>query len=258
MYYRQRDDKTRAVSFMISHLHEDEKKRQRELFEGPLFTPILERQLAADAFGLSLCLTWMAAKEHRLLHNVYTQMRGLVLDLGCGTGRRLNRLAAEWNIHGIGLDIALRQLRENTLHNPFHHFYINGDVEKTPFRSESFELVICTDVLEHVPSPERCILETARLLSPEGIAFFYTNSSRQEGTLPDILRRLTRGKLGSDHGHAGEHHPEMFLSPEQFVCLCRNADLEVMEPRILHILCRLTHDGYLDCCKTFRKVRALS
>ena len=102
-------------------------------------------------------------------------------------------------------------------------------MEKTPFRSESFELVICTDVLEHVPSPERCILETARLLSPEGIAFFYTNSSRQEGTLPDILRRLTRGKLGSDHGHAGEHHPEMFLSPEQFVCLCRDADLEVME-----------------------------
>lgn len=229
MYYRQRDDKTRAVSFMISHIHEDEKIRQRELFEGPLFTPILERQLAADAFGLSLCLTWMAAKEHRLLHNVYTQMRGLVLDLGCGTGRRLNRLAAEWNIHGIGLDIALRQLRENTLHNPFHHFYINGDVEKTPFRSESFELVICMDVLEHVPSPQRCILETARLLTPEGIAFFYTNSSRQEGTLPDILRRLTKGKLGSDHGHAGEHHPEMFLSPEQFVCLCRDADLEVME-----------------------------
>lgn len=45
---------------------------------------------------------------------------------------------------------------------------INGVGEALPFADESFELVTCWDVLEHVQDPERLISEIARVLRPGG------------------------------------------------------------------------------------------
>jgi len=53
-----------------------------------------------------------------------------------------------------------------------HHYgkidYV-GDITTIPVEDDHFDCVICTEVLEHIPEPERAIKEFARILKREGI-----------------------------------------------------------------------------------------
>ena len=42
-----------------------------------------------------------------------------------------------------------------------------------PFESDSFDVVISTEVLEHVPNPDAYLIEVKRVLKPGGIFFYY-------------------------------------------------------------------------------------
>ena len=45
------------------------------------------------------------------------------------------------------------------------------DVSNMPYRDNSLDLVICNNVLEHIPTPERAVDEIRRCLRPEGNLF---------------------------------------------------------------------------------------
>lgn len=47
-----------------------------------------------------------------------------------------------------------------------------ADIENLPFEDESVEAVVCADVIEHVPNPQKAFTEVARVLSKDGTAFF--------------------------------------------------------------------------------------
>lgn len=48
------------------------------------------------------------------------------------------------------------------------------DIEDLPFDDDSFDLVICNHVLEHVPNPERSLAEFRRCLQPGGVLIAQT------------------------------------------------------------------------------------
>jgi SAM-dependent methyltransferase len=45
---------------------------------------------------------------------------------------------------------------------------IISKIEEMPIDNESFDAVLCTEVLEHIPNPETAIKEMARVIKPEG------------------------------------------------------------------------------------------
>jgi SAM-dependent methyltransferase len=71
------------------------------------------------------------------------------------------------------------------------------DLQALPFKDESFDVVVHSDTLEHVPDPIRALRECHRVLTVGGSCLF---------TVPLVAERLTRNREGlpaSYHGRAG-------------------------------------------------------
>ena len=68
---------------------------------------------------------------------------GAVLDIGCGSSRIIGSLP-----RAVGLDLALNKLRYLRKTNSR---LVNASIFALPFRAGSFDFVICSEVIEHVP-----------------------------------------------------------------------------------------------------------
>ena len=124
------------------------------------------------------------AIHKRLLTKVELSANANVLDLGCGTGRLLNRLANQFpEITGTGLDLSpqmLRVARQNNRHRP-RLIYLEGNAENLPFVEGQFDAVFNTISFLHYPQPDQVLKEVARVLSPGGkfylVDITFNNSS---------------------------------------------------------------------------------
>lgn len=87
-----------------------------------------------------------------------------MLDAGCGTGLNLASLPAG----SVGIDLNPRNLELVRRRLP-HQVAVEGDIEDMPFNDGSFGTVVCTEVLEHVPYPEKALSEIGRVLRPGGV-----------------------------------------------------------------------------------------
>lgn len=87
-----------------------------------------------------------------------------VLDIGCGN-KPFEKIFAEKNTcEFIGID-----------NNPNSKAdFIQDITEPLPFKSYSFDLVILSEVLEHIPEPLKVINEIIRILKNDGILFMST------------------------------------------------------------------------------------
>jgi SAM-dependent methyltransferase len=84
--------------------------------------------------------------------------------------------------------------------------YPKFDMLDLAIESESYDLVVHSDTLEHVPNPERGLSECRRVLRDNGKCIF---------TVPIIVDRMTRSRDGlapSYHGQSG------VLANDQVVC----------------------------------------
>ncbi len=85
-----------------------------------------------------------------------------VLDVGCGDGYLLDRLASRGFRNTFGVDLA--QSRLDFASRCFlNRKLVQSDVVDLPFADEAFDVVTCVEVLEHVPDPDRSLVELARV-----------------------------------------------------------------------------------------------
>ncbi len=93
-----------------------------------------------------------------------------ILDLGCGDGfyiHLLTQLPVNLDITGFDYDdIVLKNARKNIGNNKIK--LISGTAEKTPFKNESFNKIIMTEVLEHVGDDKKAMKEVHRILKKNG------------------------------------------------------------------------------------------
>ncbi|MDB9465811.1 class I SAM-dependent methyltransferase [Dolichospermum circinale] len=152
------------------------------------------------------------AIHKRLLSQVELSANANVLDLGCGTGRLLNRLANQFpEITGTGLDLSpqmLRVARQNNRHRP-RLIYLEGNAENLPFVEGQFNAVFNTISFLHYPQPDQVLKEVARVLSPGGkfylVDITFNNSSSCQITphSPTAVRfysQKQREEMGNNAG----------------------------------------------------------
>ena len=87
-----------------------------------------------------------------------------LLDAGCGEGEALARLGDRMPERTAAVDldpdaVALTQYRLPRVDVSRH------SIDALPFEDDSFDLVLCLEVLEHVPEPSLALAELARVCS---------------------------------------------------------------------------------------------
>jgi SAM-dependent methyltransferase len=99
-----------------------------------------------------------------------------VLDAGCGKGRHLHEAYKCSGVKVVGLDRKredvtearnmIRLLEKVGEGGEGAWGVLEGDITRLPFADDSFDVVICSEVLEHIPDEAKAIEEIARVLKP--------------------------------------------------------------------------------------------
>lgn len=151
-----------------------------------------------------------------------------VLDVGCGGGLLSEGMAA------LGADVTGIDLSEKALGVAKLHLLESGrqvDYQKTAVESladaqpNSFDVVTCLEMLEHVPTPASVIKACSSLLKPGGEAFFSTLNRN----LKSYLMAVVGAEYLLNMLPKGTHDYAKFIKPSELKRWCDNARLNVVE-----------------------------
>jgi 2-polyprenyl-6-hydroxyphenyl methylase/3-demethylubiquinone-9 3-methyltransferase len=144
-----------------------------------------------------------------------------VLDIGCGGGYLAEAFAAD-GFQVTGVDPAANSIaaaRRHAAETGLQIQYEVGRGEYLPFGDETFDIVCCCDVLEHVDDVGQVVREAARTLKPGGV-FFYDTVNRT------LRSKLVLIKVWQDWNFGGFAAPNMhvwrkFLKPVELTAHLR-------------------------------------
>jgi SAM-dependent methyltransferase len=108
---------------------------------------------------------------------------GRVLDAGAGEGR-FRRLFSQAQY--VGVDLAVGDVLWD-----YSSLDVNADLLALPFRDRAFDLVVNTQVLEHVREPKVILLEIFRVLKPGGRLLLTAPQGWDEHQAPHDYFRFT-------------------------------------------------------------------
>lgn len=116
-------------------------------------------------------------RQRRELRTMYigSGAPGRLLEVGCGSGRFLNRMRkAGWAVDGIDFDpVAAARVEEK-----FGIPVAVGSLPELGYREGSYDVVAMSQVIEHVPDPVALLKECRRVLRPGGRLVLSTPNAR--------------------------------------------------------------------------------
>ncbi len=160
----------------------------------------------------------MSGLRQRYLLKVIGPINGKsILDIGCASGYFGRQLKLK-NNRVIGIDISLPAIKKakKVLDRAY---CLDVEASPLPFK-EKFDLIILTEVLEHLFQPEQTIKRLLRFLKPRGQIVISTPNI---SFLPHRLRFLMGKFTYSDQGVFDVSHIHFFnySSLKQILKLCR-------------------------------------
>ena len=154
-----------------------------------------------------------------------------VLDVGCGGGI-LSDAMARMGANVTGIDLATKALRVAQLHaietkTPdvvYREISVETLAQQQP---QSFDVVTCMEMLEHVPDPASVVRACAALVKPGGWVFFSTlNRSPKSFLLAIVGAEYVLGLLPR-----GTHEYAKMIRPSELASYSRESDLDLRHTR---------------------------
>jgi ubiquinone/menaquinone biosynthesis C-methylase UbiE len=178
----------------------------------------------------------------------------ITLDAGCGNGRH------SWEVYNrnhsfiVAFDLDAVSVKRNKymldslekqkeVTSSYH--LLMADVTKLPFKSGSFNRVICSEVLEHIPEDKIAVAELVRVLTDEGAIGISVPHHFAES----ICWKLSKDYYGFPGGHIRNYKTGQLLD------LVDDAGLSVYAVRHKHAL----HSFYwiMRCIFGIKKEKAM-
>ncbi|NEQ45229.1 MAG: class I SAM-dependent methyltransferase [Leptolyngbya sp. SIOISBB] len=127
--------------------------------------------LWAPIYDALLPSVFYQAVHIRLLEFVTLPLHAHVLDIGCGTGKLLNRVVQHWPmVTGTGLDFSPAMVTQARQRTPYADRlqFVEGNVTDAQFAFQTFDAVFCCISFLHYPEPLAALQAIAPVLKPSG------------------------------------------------------------------------------------------
>lgn len=150
-----------------------------------------------------------------------------VLDVGCGGGFSCELLAMRGAI-ATGIDQSSNCIAKAQKHAAMRQLaiaYQHGCAESLPYLDNSFDVVLCVDVLEHVANLQQTLWEIHRVLKPGGTFCFDTINRTLKSRLimiwllEDLLREIP----------CGIHDWQKFILPKELIHMMQRIGFQEIE-----------------------------
>lgn len=161
--------------------------------------------------------------------NQFVELSGKkVLDVGCGGGVFSESMAAN-GAEVTAIDLAEESLEVAKLHlyESNHSInYKNQSVEDFAVENESsFDVIVCMEMLEHVPDPQSIVDACAKILKPGGWLFLSTiNRSSKAMVMGIFVAEHVMGLVPK-----GTHHFDQLIKPSELSKGVETAGLTVKD-----------------------------
>ncbi len=158
-----------------------------------------------------------------------------ILDLGCGEGRHTWVVCKQIKCHVIGLDLDKTSLDKGRLvlwqldeqgENKGEWLLTRGSILKLPFKDNTFDKIICSEVLEHIPNDNQGIKEIVRVLKDDGLLAV---------SVPSYLPEAICWKLSEEYHNNPGGHIRIYKSKELQSKL-QQSNLDIYAVRHKHAL----------------------
>jgi 2-polyprenyl-6-hydroxyphenyl methylase/3-demethylubiquinone-9 3-methyltransferase len=196
-------------------------------------------QSEIDKFSALAHRWWDPTSEFKPLHAInplrlgwiesITSLAGKkVLDVGCGGGILAESLSKAGGIV-TGIDLSNKALKVAELHqlesNTSVQYRSISAEDLAKQEPETYDVVTCMEMLEHVPDPSSVVQACANLCKPGGSIFFSTLNRNPKSYLFAIIGAEYILKLLPK----GTHEYDKFIKPSELAGFTRQAGLELLE-----------------------------
>jgi 2-polyprenyl-6-hydroxyphenyl methylase/3-demethylubiquinone-9 3-methyltransferase len=148
------------------------------------------------------------------------------LDVGCGGGLLAEEFAKlGCRVTGVDPSVpSLETARAHAAREGLEIEYVSARGEELPFDGDSFDVVYCCDVLEHVDSVDGTVAEAARVLKPAGVYLYDTINRTARSRL--VMIKLMQEWDATRCMEPDVHDWDMFIKPQELELTLRRHGLE--------------------------------
>ena len=167
---------------------------------------------------------WWSNRFYAILVRRYGKRGARLLEIGSGLGHLVGQLENRFQTYAV--DVNLWALQQSCSIAPRSSLHVSS-AEELPFAGASFGVVISKHIVEHLPQPEKAIVELGRVTAPGGILILST---------PNLSSLLKPLKCEKWIGYQDPTHISL-KPPAEWMALLRNADFSPL---------RVFADGFWD------------